>query len=75
MNLDNQTLRCIQTTKTELRKQLQNTTDEHIRQKLEHQIHCLSMEETETLQKLNIRLDDIILTGPDKKPETDEGDE
>ena len=75
MNLDNQTLRCIQTTKAELRKQLQNTTDEHIRQKLEHQIHCLSMEETETLQKLNIRLDDIILTGPDKKPETDEGDE
>jgi len=71
MNLDNQTLRCIQTTKAELRKQLQNTTDEHIRQKLEHQIHCLSMEETETLQKLNIRLDDIILTGPDKKPETE----
>ena len=75
MNLDNQTLRCIQTTKAELRKQLQNTTDEHTRQKLEHQIHCLSMEETETLQKLNIRLDDIILTGPDKKPETDDGDE
>ena len=72
MNLDNQTLKCIQTTKAELRKQLQNTTDEHIRQKLEHQIHCLSMEETETLNKLNIRLDDIILTGPDKKPETDE---
>ena len=75
MNLDNQTLRCIQTTKAELRKQLQNTTDEHTRQKLEHQIHCLSMEETETLQKLNIRLDDIILTDPDKKPETDDGDE
>ena len=71
MNLDNQTLKCIQTTKAELRKQLQNTTDEHTRQKLEHQIHCLSMEETETLQKLNIRLDDIILTGPDKKPETE----
>ena len=75
MNLDNQTLRCIQTTKAELRKQLQNTTDEHTRQKLEHQIHCLSMEETETLQKLNIRLNDIELTGPDKKPETDDGDE
>lgn len=69
MNLDNQTLRCIQTTKAELRKQLADTTDEHIRQKLEHQIHCLDKEETETLQKLNIRLDDIILTGPDKKPE------
>ena len=75
MNLDNQTLRCIQTTKAELRKQLQHTTDEHTRQKLEHQIHCLDKEETETLQKLNIRLDDIILTGPDKKPETDDGDE
>ena len=62
MNLDNQTLRCIQTTKAELRKQLQNTTDEHTRQKLEHQIHCLSMEETETLNKLNIRLNDITLT-------------
>ena len=69
------TLHAIQTTKAELKKQLQNTTDEHTRQKLEHQIHCLSMEETETLQKLNIRLDDIILTGPDKKPETDDGDE
>jgi len=75
MNLDNQTLRCIQTTKAELKKQLQNTTDEHTRQKLEHQIHCLSMEETETLNKLNIRLNDIELTGPDKKPETDDGDE
>ena len=75
MNLDNQKLRAIQTTKAELKKQLEQTPDEHIRQKLEHQIHCLSMEETETLQKLNIRLDDIILTGPDKKPETDDGDE
>ena len=70
MNLDNQTLRCIQTTKAELRKQLQNTTDEHTRQKLEHQIHCLDKEETETLQKLNIRLNDIILT--DEKPPEDE---
>ena len=75
MNLDNQTLRCIQTTKAELKKQLEQTHDEHIRQKLEHQIHCLSMEETETLNKLNIRLNDIELTGPDKKPETDDRDE
>jgi len=74
MNLDNQTLRCIQTTKAELKKQLQNTTDEHTRQKLEHQIHCLSMEETETLQKLNIRLNDIELIGPDKKPSEKEDD-
>ena len=71
MNLDNQTLRCIQTTKAELKKQLQNTTDEHTRQKLEHQIHCLDKEETETLQKLNIRLDDIILTN-DKPEEEDD---
>ena len=75
MNLDNQTLRCIQTTKAELKKQLEQTHDEHIRQKLEHQIHCLSMEETETLNKLNIRLNDIELTGPDKTPETDDGEE
>ena len=71
MNLDNQTLRCIQTTKAELKKQLNNTTDEHTRQKLEHQIHCLSMEETETLNKLNIRLNDIILTY-EKPPEDEE---
>ena len=62
MNLENQTLRAIQTTKAELKKQLEQTHDEHIRQKLEHQIHCLSMEETEILHKLNIRLNDIILT-------------
>ena len=75
MNLDNQTLKCIQTTKAELKKQLEQTDDPHIKQKLEHQIHCLSMEETETLNKLNIRLNDIELTGPDKKPETDDRDE
>lgn len=62
MNLLNQTLHAIQTTKATLNKQLQSTTDEHQRQKLEHQIHCLTMEEQETLQKLNIRLDDITLT-------------
>lgn len=73
MNQLETTLHAIQTTKTTLKKQLANTTDEHIKQKLEHQIHCLSMEETETLHKLNIRLNDIELTGPDKKP--DDGDE
>lgn len=56
------TLHAIQTTKATLNKQLQSTTDEHQRQKIEHQIHCLTMEETETLQKLNIRLNDITLT-------------
>ena len=69
MNLDNQTLRCIQTTKAELKKQLNNTTDEHTRQKLEHQIHCLSMEETETLNKLNIRLNDITITEEEDEEE------
>lgn len=73
MNLDNQTLKCIQTTKAELKKQLEQTHDEHTRQKLEHQIHCLDKEETETLQKLNIRLDDITLT--DEKPPKEEEDD
>lgn len=61
------TLHAIQTTKATLNKQLQNTTDPHIRQKIEHQIHCLTMEEQETLQKLNIRLNDITLTEEDKE--------
>lgn len=56
------TLHAIQTTKTQLKKQLANTTDPHIKQKIEHQIHCINQEETETLQKLNIRLNDITLT-------------
>ena len=55
-------LHAIQTTKTQLKKQLANTTDPHIRQKIEHQIHCINQEETETLTKLNIRLNDIELT-------------
>ena len=67
MNIDNRTLHAIQTTKTTLKKQLANTTDPHIRQKIEHQIHCLNKEETETLQKLNIRLNDIELTEEDKE--------
>lgn len=62
MNLLNQTLHAIQTTKATLNKELQSTKDPHIRQKLEHQIHCLTMEEQETLHKLNIRLTDITLT-------------
>lgn len=55
-------LHAIQTTKTQLKKQLANTTDPHIKQKIEHQIHCINQEETETLTKLNIRLTDIELT-------------
>ena len=67
MNQLETTLHAIQTTKNELKKQLANTKDPHIRQKIEPQIHCLNKEETETLQKLNIRLTDIELTEEDKE--------
>ena len=62
INQLNETLRAIRTTKATLHKQYKETTDPHIKQKIEHQIHCLNKEETETLQKLNIRLTDIELT-------------
>ena len=62
MNLLNQQLKAIQTTKTILKKQYEQETDEHHKQKIQHQIHCLSMEETRTLNQLNIRLEDITLT-------------
>ena len=62
INLLNQTLKAIQTTKATLQKQYDNETNEHIKQKLQHQLHCLSMEEKKTLDQLNIRLTDIILT-------------
>ena len=67
MNQLETTLHAIQTTKTTLTKQLANTTDPHIKQKIEHQIHCLNKEETETLTKLNLRLGDIELTEEDKE--------
>ena len=66
MNLLNQQLKAIQTTKTILKKQLEQETDEHQKQKIAHQIHCLSMEETKTLDQLNIRLNDIELTDEEK---------
>ena len=69
MNQLETTLHAIQTTKTQLKKQLANTTDPHIRQKIEHQIHCINQEETETLNQLNIRLEDITLT--EKEEEDD----
>ena len=62
MNQLETTLHAIQTTKNQLKKQLANTTDPHIRQKLKHQIHCINQEEKETLDQLNFRLDDITLT-------------
>ena len=62
MNQLNRTLQAIQTTKATLKKQYDNETNPHIKQKLQHQLHCLSMEEKKTLDQLNIRLNDIVLT-------------
>ena len=62
MNLLNQQLKAIQTSKAYLHRELKNETDPHIQEKIQHQIHCLSMEETRTLNQLNIRLNDIELT-------------
>lgn len=67
MNLLNQQLKAIQTSKAVLYKELEKETDPHIQQKIQHQIDCLSKEEQETLDQLNIRLEDITLT--DEKPE------
>ena len=62
MNLLNQKLKAIQTSKAHLRKELKNTTDEHIKQKIQHYLDGLDKEEKETLDQLNIRLNDITLT-------------
>ena len=62
MNQLETTLHAIQTTKNELKKQLANTTDPHIRQKIQHYLDGLDKEEKETLDQLNFRLDDITLT-------------
>ena len=62
MNLLNQTLKAIQTSKAHLKKELENTTDEHIKQKIQHYLDGLDKEEKETLDQLNFRLDDITLT-------------
>lgn len=51
-NLLNETLRAIQTTKATLQKQLNQTENPHIQQKLEHQIHCLQQEETNLLKQI-----------------------
>ena len=52
MNQLNQTLHAIKTTKATLKKQLEQETNEHIKQKLKHQIHCLSIEETTILKQI-----------------------
>ena len=67
INQLNQTLHAIKTTKATLKKQYEQETDEHTKQKIAHQIHCLSMEETRTLNQLNIRLEDITLTENDEE--------
>lgn len=72
MNQLNETLRAIRTTIAILQKQLNNTSDENQKQKLQHQIHCLTMEEQDTLNQLNIRLDDITLTAPYEKPKEED---
>ena len=61
------TLQAIQTSKAYLKKELEKETDEHQKQKLEHQLHCLSMDEKKTLDQLNFRLDDITLTEEEKE--------
>ena len=73
MNYLNQKLKSIQTSKAVLYKELENETNPHIQQKIEHQIDSLSKEEKETLDQLNLRLDDIILT--DEKPPLEEEEE
>ena len=62
MNLLNQKLKAIQTSKAHLKKELKNTTDKHIKQKIQHYLDGLDKEEKETLAQLNIRLNDITLT-------------
>ena len=75
MNQLNQELKAVQNSKAILKKQLKTETDPHIQEKIRHYIDGYNQEEKRILDQLNIRLDDIILTGPDKKPETDDGDE
>ena len=59
-------LQSIQTTKTILKRQ---------KEMIEREIECLNQEEEETLQQLNIRLADIMLTGPYEKPEEEDDKE
>ena len=65
-------LHAIQTTKSELKKQYLNTPGEHQKRELAREIYGLTIEEKETLGKLNISLEDIVLTAPFEKPEDDE---
>ena len=62
MNQLNQELKAVQNSKRILTKELNNTTDPHIREKLQHYINGYSKEETRILQQLNLQLKDITLT-------------
>ena len=67
INLLNQELKAIQNSKRILIKELNNTTDPHIKEKLQHYIDGYSKEETRILQQLNIQLNDITLTEEEEK--------
>ena len=67
INLLNQELKAIQNSKRILIKELNNTTDPHIKEKLQHYIDGYSKEETRILQQLNIQLKDITLTEEEEK--------
>ncbi len=62
MNLLNEQLKSIQNSKAYCKKQLEKTTDPHIKEKIQHYIEGLYQEEKQTLDQLNIRLNDITLT-------------
>ena len=62
MNQLNQELKAVQNSKRILTKELNNTTDPHIREKLQHHINGYNKEETRILQQLNLQLKDITLT-------------
>lgn len=69
MNQLNQELKAVQNSKRILTKELNNTTDPHIREKLQHYINGYNKEETRILQQLNLQLKDITLT--EKEEEDD----
>ena len=71
MNQLNQELKAVQNSKRILTKELNNTTDPHIREKLQHHINGYSQEEKRILDQLNMRID-LEITGPDKEPEEEE---
>ena len=62
MNLLNQQLKAIQTSKAYLYNELKHETNPHIIEKIQHQLHGLDKEETEILNQLNLHLEDITLT-------------